>query len=239
MRKQNTRPWIQKALPTALAAMLCALPAVASADELTFVPLTNIPGIGQSDATIVDYLNQLFIIAISIGALLAVLKIAIGGLQYMASGMVTSKEDGKQTIFGALLGLGILLAAYIVLFTIYPNLVSLDILSSAQDDRINIGGRPENGGGGDTEQNECPEGEVYMECQTTNGYSGQCSDPADTSWCTDDRGGEIIEEEDEGSDISFPYTLDPNDPNDTNVALSACQNVSGNLRIVDWVAYCD
>jgi len=46
-----------------------------------------------------------------------------GGLTYMLSGTVTSKEVAKKQIWGAIAGLILALSAYLILNTINPDLV--------------------------------------------------------------------------------------------------------------------
>lgn len=94
-----------------------------------YTPLTTIPGVTNAGGGLVGYIQALFLLSISVGALLAVIKIAIGGFQYMMTDVVTSKENARRDIFGALIGLGILLASVLVLTTIYPDLVRLDIFT--------------------------------------------------------------------------------------------------------------
>lgn len=77
-------------------------------------------------------LNQLFFTAISIGAILAVIKIMWGGYTYMASNLWTSKDGAKKTIQNAIIGLLILLSVYLILYQINPCLLNLDILTSVE-----------------------------------------------------------------------------------------------------------
>lgn len=93
------------------------LPSVVTAQGL----LTNF-GI-DPNANFGDFLNTLYAIAIAIAALLAVIKIAIGGLKYMLSEVVTSKADAKKDIRGAILGLLIVIGAFLILGTINSQLV--------------------------------------------------------------------------------------------------------------------
>ncbi|MBP7006793.1 MAG: M15 family metallopeptidase [Candidatus Pacebacteria bacterium] len=73
------------------------------------------------------YINIIVKIAIGIAAVLAVIMIVMGGIQYMTSELISSKEEGKKRITNAILGLLIALGAYLILFTINPNLLKLDV----------------------------------------------------------------------------------------------------------------
>ena len=73
------------------------------------------------------YLNLVIKITIGSSAVLAMVMIVIGGIEYMTSELISSKEAGKERIRGALLGLILALGAYALLFTINPNLLNTDI----------------------------------------------------------------------------------------------------------------
>lgn len=104
------------------------LPYAASAQ--VFEPLVGIPGVPNNSATFGDYLNALYALSISIAGLLAVVKIVIAGAKYMLSDVVTSKEDAKKDIKGALFGLLIVLAAALILIVINPQLIKNNIILS-------------------------------------------------------------------------------------------------------------
>lgn len=102
------------------------------AQEVTYVPLAEIPGVTDGSATtIVDLLNGFYILAIIGGSLLAVIRIALAGTSYMMSDVITDKESAKKRISGALTGLLIILATFLLLNTIFPGLTNLDIFKRA------------------------------------------------------------------------------------------------------------
>ncbi len=98
-----------------------------------YVFLQKLPGVdylkveGGSQGFI-GYLSGMFKLAIYICALLAVLMIVIGGLEYVMTEKVASKEDAKSRIENAIIGLLIALFAWILLYTINPDLVSLQAI---------------------------------------------------------------------------------------------------------------
>ena len=97
--------------------------------------LGNVPGCvstanGKGQLTTFDpttgfgaYLNIMIKIFIGICAVLSVVMIVMGGVEYMTSELSHSKEAGKEKIEHALLGLIIALGAYALLFTINPDLL--------------------------------------------------------------------------------------------------------------------
>jgi len=74
-----------------------------------------------------EYLNLMLKIFIGLCAVLAVVMIVMGGIEYMTTELVHTKEAGKERITNALLGLLIALGAYALLNTINPDLLKTDI----------------------------------------------------------------------------------------------------------------
>ena len=89
---------------------------------LPSVPPGQLP-VGQE---LPSYINYLFIFGLGLIAVLALGQMMFGGIQYiLAAGNVAKHEEAKDTIQQALLGLGLLLASYLLLRTINPDLVNL------------------------------------------------------------------------------------------------------------------
>jgi hypothetical protein len=113
--------------------------------DTKYTPLAPIPGLGNSTCTTdkgksVDcietdkdkiacpfgnYLNIMIKIIIGIAAVLAMVMITMGGIEYMTSELISGKEAGKETITHAILGLVIALGAYLILYTINPQLLNV------------------------------------------------------------------------------------------------------------------
>lgn len=98
---------------------------------VTYTPLVEIPRLENTQST-EQYVNALYLLAITIAALLAVVKIIFGGVKWMLSDVVTDKSAAKKDIRGALLGLLIVLSAVIILNTINTDLTNLNILGDAE-----------------------------------------------------------------------------------------------------------
>ncbi|MEN9389941.1 MAG: hypothetical protein RLZZ283_41 [Candidatus Parcubacteria bacterium] len=102
-------------------------PLAAGAAE--FVPIAPIPGLPtNTSAPLSEYVNIVFNLAITVGAVAAVMMIAYGGIEYMLSAALPQQKDGKTKIQNAFLGLALLLLVYLILFVINPDLVSLKAL---------------------------------------------------------------------------------------------------------------
>ncbi|HVM73666.1 MAG TPA: pilin [Candidatus Paceibacterota bacterium] len=99
-----------------------------------FVPLacySGSPLVQQafSSGSLPDYINNIFNIVLSVGAILAVLRIAYGGYMYMGSAdMWGNKAQAREIIGDAIIGLLLLFAIYLILSQINPNLLNLNVM---------------------------------------------------------------------------------------------------------------
>lgn len=104
-----------------------------------FVSLSGLPGIEPTDGGgLAQIFNILYVIIVVVGSIFAVIKIALAGVKYMLSDVVTDKSSARKDILGALLGLMIILATYVVLTTIYPGLVDFNILVSISPEHLRV-----------------------------------------------------------------------------------------------------
>lgn len=114
----------------ALLTLLLA-PVIASAIEPSeYQPLaTGIPGVTDKAGTptLVEYLNAIFTITITIAALIAVVRIVVAGFKYMMTDAWGSKEEAISTIQAVVIGLIVLLLTTVILKTINPDLLNLNI----------------------------------------------------------------------------------------------------------------
>ncbi len=118
----------------------CIVPALAFAQTSKggFVPLTNdldfqkVFGMsktnaGQNPGDLGTFINAAFKITLSIGAILAVLRIAYAGFQYMSSDAWGEKSHAKEILGDVVIGLLLLLSVYLILNQINPQLTKLEI----------------------------------------------------------------------------------------------------------------
>ncbi len=87
---------------------------------------------------------MMFRIFIGICAVLAIAMIVLGGVEYMTSELVSSKESGKHKITGALLGLLLALGSYAILNTINPDLLNSEPNIPAVAVQVDLGGEAVN-----------------------------------------------------------------------------------------------
>ena len=90
---------------------------------------TNIPGMNTvSDSGPTGFVYNFYQLSLMISGVLAFGAIVYGGVKYtVAAGNPGGQSEGKEWIKGALLGLLLLVSAYIVLRTINPKLVNLEL----------------------------------------------------------------------------------------------------------------
>jgi len=115
------------------------------ADDTNYFPLAGLPGLPQGEAFDTSagcafgrYLAIVFRIIIGISAVLTMVMIVYGGIEYMTSGSISEKQNGKETIMNAILGLLIALGAWLLLNTLNPKL--LNVCLDLPDVKIEIGG---------------------------------------------------------------------------------------------------
>lgn len=90
------------------------------------------PLFDPNNSSFIDLANAIFFLAIAIGAILAVLRLGYAGIIYMTTDLWHSKQGAKEIISQAVLGILLLLAVYLILFQINPDILNLDILRSTQ-----------------------------------------------------------------------------------------------------------
>lgn len=80
--------------------------------------------------SLAQFFNSLFKAAIVIGAMLAVLRLGYAGFVYMTSDIPGMKGNAKEIIQNAVLGLLLLLAVWLILRQINPQILNLDVLQN-------------------------------------------------------------------------------------------------------------
>jgi hypothetical protein len=126
-----------------------------------YYALEGIPGLPTGSGDLPKYLNSIYKILITVGAMIACIRIIIAGFKWSMSGIVTDKSEAKHEIKGSLFGLAILLIPFIVLTTINPELVSLNILRSSEDVKMDLIVAPTPSA---PNQNTVPQGMTVTEC---------------------------------------------------------------------------
>ncbi len=104
-----------------------------------FVALAPIPGLTQGatadTAGLANFFNNLYKFAIGMASVLAVIMIIWGGLQYATQDIPGAKQEGKDRILQAILGLVLVLSPVLVFSIINPSILNLSINLPALDTR--------------------------------------------------------------------------------------------------------
>jgi len=114
---------------------------VTKAPYTLLTPLPCNAGLGGTNCTTVngssvmtsidlsDFISYAYKFMLALAVVLAVFMITVGGFEYMLSGAANTKSDALKKIQDAVWGLLLALVAYLLLYTIDPNLVSPSNLS--------------------------------------------------------------------------------------------------------------
>ncbi|HVV38788.1 MAG TPA: pilin [Candidatus Paceibacterota bacterium] len=74
------------------------------------------------------YLNLMFKLFLSVGALLAVGRLVVGGIMYMTSEVMETKGDAKRWMTSSIYGLLLLAGSWLILYTINPDLLKFNLV---------------------------------------------------------------------------------------------------------------
>ncbi|OHB14882.1 MAG: hypothetical protein A2431_02955 [Candidatus Zambryskibacteria bacterium RIFOXYC1_FULL_39_10] len=102
---------------------------LAQETDLSYTVLAPLPGVGDSDGktTLETYVPAIFKLAIGLSAVAAVLMIVLGGFQYISSDALMKKNEGRERIKNAVFGLVLVISAWLILNTINPNLLNINL----------------------------------------------------------------------------------------------------------------
>ena len=128
---------MKKHFPLILSSLIisfCAGVLVVHAQNYTgYTPLAPLPGTftgpqGSETTGLTTYLSGAIKLLIAIGGALSILMAIIGGTQYVAAGIAPSaKQDAKNRIANAFIGLTLILSSYLILYSINPKLVAFKL----------------------------------------------------------------------------------------------------------------
>ncbi len=104
----------------------------------------------DTECALTGYVNIIFDLFIGICAVLAFVMLVIGGIQYMGSELISSKEAAKSQATNAILGLLVAFSAWLILNTINPklldfcldkNLPSVEISAETHEETLGVEGK--------------------------------------------------------------------------------------------------
>ncbi len=123
-----------------------------------YIPLEKIPFI-ESAVTFQDYVAGIYTVGLILIVLCAVFMLTIGGFTYLTSaGNTAAISSAKHIIYGSLIGLVLALVSYIILNTLNPDLVNVNIstLQPVATSTSPGGGAAGGGGGGGSVTSNLP-----------------------------------------------------------------------------------
>ena len=112
------------------------------------LPLTDPGGAPDQKVVVSTYIQGLFKLIIAIAGGLAVIMLIYGGITYMSTDAFGKKESAKEIINNALWGFLLAISAWLILYTINPNLVNINLSIEPQPISTGGGGGGGSGGGG-------------------------------------------------------------------------------------------
>src|SRR3989344_4674518 len=109
----------------------CLLSTVALAQTeyelLAPIPLSGADSAPSDKTTAEPYIKGVFMLIIAVAGGLAVVRIIFGGIQYMSTDAFEGKSEAKTIIQNAIWGLLLAISAWLILFTINPDLIKFDL----------------------------------------------------------------------------------------------------------------
>ncbi|KKU50268.1 MAG: hypothetical protein A3F53_01285 [Candidatus Zambryskibacteria bacterium RIFCSPHIGHO2_12_FULL_48_10] len=110
------------------------VPVLASAQDakpteytlLAPIPLDSASGDVTTKTTAVQYITGLFRLIIGLAGALAVVMLIYAGIKYMSTDAFSGKNEAKEIIENTLWGLGLVIASWLILYTINPKLVEIN-----------------------------------------------------------------------------------------------------------------
>ena len=99
-------------------------------NKFDYVLLEPLPGFSSDTVRSTEFASfaqQAIRLIIGLSAVLSVLMFTIGGFQYLTGETLQMKSDGRGRMTNAVIGLLLILCSYLILFTINPQLLNLDL----------------------------------------------------------------------------------------------------------------
>ena len=111
-------------------ASLVGVASAATAGQLTYTPLEPFSAWDAKAGAYDDfakYINTIFKLLITLGALFAVVMLVVAGIGYMVSEAAIDIQKAKDRAVAALWGLLLLTGCWLILYTINPNLLKFNL----------------------------------------------------------------------------------------------------------------
>lgn len=163
--------------------------------------LAPLPGTTDNSTNVTNfqtYLPGIFVFAIGVATVMAFVMITWGGIQYMTTDAISGKANGRENIENALWGLGLCIAAWIILYTINPQILTFNLGLPQPSTAVNTGNTGVVAPGGraadgtllgyaltDAQVTENTVDVQSLKLAKVNVNAGPCTTAAVTTGCTD------------------------------------------------------
>lgn len=97
---------------------------------------TDANGVTSCQTDLQKYLPAVFNLSIGVAAVMAFVMITFGGITYAVSDTITGKKDGKKYVEGAIWGLVLVIASWVILNTINPKILTFDLTIPKPEEAI-------------------------------------------------------------------------------------------------------
>ncbi len=114
------RTALYSSLTIVLLALLAPWPTLAQTTYTLLAPLA-----GLTEVTLSKYMEGMVRVIIGLAGILAVVMIVICGIQMIGSPSVSQKNESKECIWNAILGLLLVIGSWVILNTINAQLLSV------------------------------------------------------------------------------------------------------------------
>lgn len=91
------------------------------------LPGTQITGNAAGQTNLETYIPAIFRLSIGIAAVMAFVAITFGGIMYATADALANKSQGREIVTNAIVGLLLVLGAWIILYTINPKILRFDL----------------------------------------------------------------------------------------------------------------
>ncbi len=100
------------------------------------IPLNGAGSAPDTSTNAVEYITGLFKLIIGLAGVLAVIMLIYAGIKYMSTDAFSGKDEAKGIIENAMWGLGLAIAAWLILYTINPKLVEINFNIPKQEIKV-------------------------------------------------------------------------------------------------------
>lgn len=143
---------------TAFVVLAAGFHVASAAREMNYIPIEEVPGFEGQSPDFLTYLRNIFVMLVWIVGIGGMFMIALGGFWYITSAGNNARVlQAKRLIWDAIVGLALVLTAWLILHTINPDLVIFRFQSLDWSGTSSTAPQPAPGTGGNTGNGSVPQ----------------------------------------------------------------------------------